>query len=177
MNNRLEQDCDQQRRKVVKGLAIAASSPVWAQFIPFFSNVAVAAEPVSLERFIKLSRRVTGFTRLDNHTSLNIMLMLHDEPWGKEHMQRLAQKVLFGEKSSTIDFNNLDDGERWFFQHLLTTWMTGIYFHQRGNQMISYRHALMHESLLDVRPVPGECGEAFGFWQYHPEEVEEKNSG
>lgn len=160
------------RRVLLKGLIAFATAPVWGSFIP---TALQAIENQSLQQFIQLSQRLTGESRLNQQVALNIWLELRDEQWGEDHLQRVINKLLPTKSNDDMDFSEalnfdpLDDGERWFTEHLTTTWLTGIYFHERGNKTISYRHALMHESLLDLRPVPGDCDRSFGFWQSPPE--------
>jgi len=130
---------------------------------------------VSKKHFRVLCIYLTAFRQLDETMLQHIYDTLLHEPWGREHIQRLLHK-LFPDlptsarpRSPFFVVRNLDDAERWFAGHILTTWMTGIYYHETGNRTISYEHALMYASLKDIRPVPGMSQEPFGFWQQPPD--------
>jgi len=133
-----------------------------------------ADDVVSKNHFQTLCIYLTAFRQLDEIMLQQIYDTLLHEPWGREHIHRLLNKlfpdIAHSAKPRTAYFvvRNLDDAERWFAGHILTTWMTGIYYHETGNRTISYEHALMYESLKDIRPVPGMSQESFGFWQHPP---------
>ncbi|MDQ6954238.1 MAG: sugar dehydrogenase complex small subunit [Mariprofundaceae bacterium] len=136
------------------------------------SNNAMSTIPEDEKaKFMALSALLTGVTTLDENSGLKIMHKLQQEPWGEEHLHRVFQKFSIGktEQPSTINgFENLDEGERWFVGHILTTWITGIYFHESGNEVMTYSHALMHSSLRDIYPEPHMCDSPFGYWQKPP---------
>ena len=151
-----------------------------------FPTIAVADKltPVdthaSLENFIRLSVFLTNVKQLDLETAERIYHRILGEPWGKEHLALITERIraLQIHAHTTLTLQQLltsphfmDDaskGERWFIDHLLTTWFTGIYYHQSGNHVITYRDALMHAALQDVRPIPGHCNAAFGHWADPP---------
>lgn len=130
----------------------------------------------NLEQFIALSSIVTGVENLDRDTAQKILDHIRAEPWGKEHLSQIAGKIfpsLTDAHSATsrqalLNPEKFTDGERWFIGHLLTTWFTGVFYHQTGNHVVTYRHALMHTAIQDVRPVPGHCNGVFGFWNKPP---------
>jgi len=95
--------------------------------------------------------------------------LLQDEPCGMSHLQRVVEKS--SERNEGIVLAQLDEGEHWFLGHLLTTWVTGIYYHDKENVVVSYEHALMHEALKEIRPVPGLSTETFGFWHEPPAKI------
>lgn len=122
-------------------------------------------------KFMSLSATLIPNSNLNREAGLKIMSKLQSEPWGKEHLSRVLQKFSIGESSqaSVEDaFASLDQGERWFVGHLLTTWVTGIYFHESGNHVVSYSQALMHVSLRDIYPEPNMCDSDFAYWQKPP---------
>ena len=137
-------------------------------------HVRATGDVVSKQHFRTLCIYLTAFRQLDESMLQQIYDTLLHEPWGREHIRRLLNKLFpdieHSAKPRTPYFvvRNLDDAERWFAGHILTTWMTGIYYHETGNRTISYEHALMYESLKDIRPVPGMSRESFGFWQHPP---------
>jgi|UPI0003645E6C hypothetical protein len=158
---------DPQRREVIKGLCVLLSAPLWLTFTP---NILQGTESVTLQQFVALSKRLTKQDNIDGKTAYFIFSHLHQEAWGDEHLQRLITKLSAEGANQRLDFTVLNEEEMWFLGHVLTTWLTGLYFHEDGNATVTYRHALMHESLLDLRPMPCDCSQSFGFWQKKPEE-------
>ncbi len=125
------------------------------------------AEDMTPEEFRRISEALLG-RGVDKGFAAAMFAIFRDEPWGLNHLRRLQRKLLDRGGDPRLAWRRLDDGERWFLDHLLTTWITGVYYHQRGNRLVSYEHALMHEILLDVRPVPGLSDREFGFWADRP---------
>lgn len=132
----------------------------------------------NLDEFIKLTELITGTTSIDRETARNILACFQAEPWGKEHLGQIAKKLLPryatellpDSRNQLLDPLRFESGERWFMGHFLTTWFTGIYYHQ-VSRVVTYEHALMFETLSDVRPSPGLCAGEFGFWAKPPESV------
>jgi hypothetical protein len=127
----------------------------------------------NLDRFIELSSAITGVQDLDKDTAQKILDLIRVEPWGKEHLSQIGEKILPSGNDSHSPQMQLNpaiftEGERWFIGHLLTTWFTGVFYHQIGNHVVTYRHALMHTAIQDVRPIPGHCDGSFGFWSKPP---------
>lgn len=157
---------------------VAALLALWAgSALPGISWA--QAEPAGaddLDAFLRLSAFVTGVAALDRETARQILDLIRAEPWGKEHLGQIAAKLLpsgpeaglSGARGELLDPRRFTDGERWFIGHLLTTWFTGVYYHQIGNHVVAYREALMHVALQDVRPAPGHCGGEFGYWSEPP---------
>lgn len=128
--------------------------------------------------FINLSRILTGTDDLDLDFGKRIFTLIAAEPWGMQHLAQLAEKLQVTPSSGTMAERDLSpdrftSGERWFINHLLTSWVTGIYYHEVGNQVVTYQHALMYSALRDVRAVHGQCGGEFGFWSAIPAGIEE----
>lgn len=129
-----------------------------------------------LDAFIRLSAMVTGVSELDRNTARKVLALISAEPWGKEHLRQIAGKLmpewsaqaLPASRQELFEPSRFSDGERWFIGHLMTTWFTGVYYHQTGNHVVAYRDALMHVALQDVRPIPGHCDGTFGFWSEPP---------
>jgi hypothetical protein len=64
----------------------------------------------------------------------------------------------------------LDDGEKWFINHLLTTWYLGIYYHeQRPMQLISREKALIFDAARGAIPIPLFEATGFGAWVDPPD--------
>lgn len=127
----------------------------------------------NLDLFIELSSAVTGVQNLDRDTAQKILDLIRVEPWGKEHLSQIGEKIFPSGNDSHSPQERLNpasftEGERWFIGHLLTTWFTGVFYHQIGNHVVTYRHALMHAAIQDVRPIPGHCDDSFGFWSKPP---------
>lgn len=129
---------------------------------------------MDVDRFIALSRWLLGARTFDRATAGSVLEVLQDEPWGRDHLRRLERKLVGPgddrrrRSSRTSRLRALDDGERWFATHLATTWITGVYFHQRGNRWLAHEKALMHAELALWRPAPGNCTGQFGHWAERP---------
>lgn len=132
-----------------------------------------------LDAFIRLSEIITGTKHLDREAATQVLAAIRAEPWGKEHLAQIAAKLIPSlsdtplptDRQMLLDPKRFGDGERWFIGHLLTTWFTGIYYHQSGNRVVAYKNALMHAALEDVRPIPGHCNGVFGFWSEPPKGI------
>jgi hypothetical protein len=127
----------------------------------------------NLDRFIELSSAITGVKDLDRDTAQKILDLIRVEPWGKEHLSQIGEKIFpSGDDAHSaqtpLNPEKFTEGERWFIGHLLTTWFTGVFYHQIGNHVVAYKHALMHTAIQDVRPIPGHCDGSFGFWSKPP---------
>lgn len=164
---------DASRRKLLAALAALVLVPA----VPHLALAAPKEAPAvadDLDTFIRLCVIVTGVERLDRETAARILELIRAEPWGKEHLAQIGAKLLPSGKplpptrEKLLNPERFNEGERWFIGHLLTTWFTGIYYHQQGNHVVTYRNALMHVALEDVRPVPGHCNGTFGFWSAPP---------
>ena len=124
----------------------------------------------ALDVFMELSHRLTSSSELDRETGQQILQQMNSEPWGPEHMQRVLDKIDAGgnKKDITEIFATFDDAELWFAGHLITTWVTGMYFHESRNMVISYDHALMFSAFRDIYPQPNHCNSEFAYWQVAP---------
>ena len=164
-----------ERRELLKSvtafglmLAFCKYSLATSDTVPTVSN--------NVEEFIKLCELVTGTTKLERETAQQILNCIQNEPWGKEHLGQIARKLLPAYATETLPTDRLvlldpkrfEEGERWFIGHLLTTWFTGVYYHQTS-RVISYEHALMFAALDDIRPSPSYCAGEFGYWSKPPE--------
>jgi len=97
----------------------------------------------------------------------DLYAVLQQEAWAMSHLQRLHHKW---KPQASIEEMQLDKGETWFLEHLLTSCLTGIYYYADDQQMLTYRHALMYEAFVDLRPIPAYSTRDFGFWQHAPKE-------
>jgi len=154
------------RRKLLKSLAVIMSFPLYHK-LTFAATFSVS---ISFEVFVEYIEKIFNIDHLNADMSKRIYHLTQDEPWGMNHLQRVVEKSR--EVSDTPVLTRLDEGEHWFLGHLLTTWMTGIYYHESSNVVVSYEHALMHEALASIRPIPGLSTEKFGFWHQPPKSVQ-----
>jgi len=165
---------DFSRRKVLVALAVMAASQCFPSWASANSSISKPVNVDELDEFIRLSEVVTGTTQLDRDTAQKILGYLYGEPWGREHLAQIRPKLLSADSPSDrvhlFDKSRFTEGENWFIGHLLTTWFTGIYYHQISHA-VSYRYALMHSAIEDVRPVPGHCNGNFGFWSVPPQGI------
>lgn len=162
------------RREFVGYLLALAGSQCIPRIV-FASPKDFAFVAEDIDAFRKLSSIISGVDQLDEETAQQILNCIRAEPWGKEHLAQIAEKILPPAKSrmpinrrKLLDHKQFTEGERWFIGHLLTTWFTGVYYHQTGNQVVAYRNALMFQSIKEIRPIPGHCDAHFGFWSQPP---------
>lgn len=132
------------------------------------------AKKASPEVFSALSSIITLRDNLDKQTTERMYKVFMDEPWGPNYILRLYNKlsVAIGNKKRLPLKDpawQLDDGEKWFAGHLLTTWYLGIYYHEkRPTQRITFEHALMFDSVRDSIPIPYFENTPFGEWGNPP---------
>ena len=153
------------RRKLLKSLAVIMSLPLYYKL----TFAVTFSASISFEVFVEYIEKVFGFDHLDANMSKRIYHLIQDEPWGMDHLQRVVEKSRNVSGASIL--TGLDEGEHWFLGHVLTTWVTGIYYHDSANVVVSYEHALMHEGLASIRPIPGLSTEKFGFWHQRPKSM------
>jgi len=157
-----------ERRSFIQGLAALVFTSI--SYSPLLFGKGVKDSTVaglSFEDFFLFSKLITGYELLDHAMAQQLYRLLTAEPWGMDHLQRLRKKLL---QVDSQHLKSLDQGEQWFFGHLLTTWLTGIYYHSSGNHMVSYEHALMYDAFENIRPTPGFSTQEFGFWTEPPEQ-------
>ena len=127
--------------------------------------------------FYRLSQLVTGRVDLDRGVARRMFEAFRDEPWAGKHLATayalVADALETAGPGATLDgvlsAGVLEDGERWFVSHLLTTWYLGVYYHpDRPSVRITYRGALMHEAVADYRPTPGFSDRKTGAWSIRP---------
>lgn len=127
--------------------------------------------------FYRLSQMVTGRIDLDREVARRMFDVFRDEPWAGKHLataytaaaDALEEGGPDGTMADVLRAGVLQDGERWFVSHLLTTWYLGVYYHpDRPTVRITYRGALMHEAVADYRPVPGFAESETGAWAVRP---------
>jgi hypothetical protein len=170
---------DNNRRSLLVRIAVLTLVPSFVRF----ADASVIVDPAptvanDVDEFIRLSELITGTQKLDRNTAQEILICIQNEPWGKEHLGQIARKLLPQysqaplpvDRAELLNPSRFEEGERWFIGHFLTTWFTGVYFHQ-SSRVVSYEHALMFASLDDVRPSPSHCAGEFGFWSAPPAKV------
>lgn len=129
---------------------------------------------ISLEKFFWLSQIITKQNNLDEQTSRIIYQLIMDEPYGNEHLKNVFarfkrhQAISDNDGDMMVSTLGFSEGEQWFMSHLLLTWYTGIYFHERGNQNVSLQYALMYQNLLNYRQPPSYCSGTYGYWALPP---------
>jgi len=161
------------RRQIVKfASALMLALPLLPQLLWAESNDTDDSQHDlgTINTFMALSSFLTASNVLDHDMGIQILQQLMQEPWGKEHLQRVLKKshVQTNGEFDAAMLKSLDKGETWFTGHLLTTWVTGTYFHESGNKVISYKQALMHSAFRDIYPEPYMCASEFAYWQSPP---------
>lgn len=142
---------------------IWAFKPAWANALPKGIQ-SKKVSPEFLDLLIRLGAPPAVAERL---ASRLWRLHVKDEPWGAHHLSLLLRAWPPG-RLAFPDVSELDPGVRWYLGHLMTTLVTGIYYHERGSKAVIWDDALMHRWLADLRPVPGRCASSFGDWSRPP---------
>jgi hypothetical protein len=174
------------RRKLLKTILTLGAGGVFLSLPQFLTtggviHAAASDKLSSLEIFTEISRFVTLRETLDPDALQKMYHVFKDEPWSKEHATGIHQKITaalaqgFDKKRPALKNNSwkFTDGEKWFAEHLLTTWYVGIYYHQeRPTQRVLYEEALMFEAFDGVLPIPYLENVGFGAWAEPPEGIE-----
>jgi len=128
----------------------------------------------SFEQFYLLSQLIARTRNLDEIVSRKIYQLMMSEPLGTEHLQSVYDRIRTLQMQSgngnnlVLRASDFTDSEQWFISHLLLTWYTGVYYHSRGNQHITLKHALMYQKLSQYRRPPTYCGDTPEFWARPP---------
>jgi hypothetical protein len=179
------------RRQVALGLvaiAGAAGAAYWRLFAEDRSALDLelprAGNPFapSFDVFLALSQIVLVRSRLNTDAARKLHKVFVDEPWGPKHIghayavlrDELARQYRNRGARGQVSFSRLQEGERWFVGHLVTTWYLGVYYHeQRQTQRLLYEDALMFDTIRGVLPIPFLENVGFGAWADPPARVDE----
>jgi len=129
---------------------------------------------ISFEKFFWMSQMITKQNNLDEKTTRKIYRLIINEPYGPEHLRSVYQQVKLkqteskGEQRIIIKPADFSAGEQWFISHLLLTWYTGVYYHDKGNHHVTLKHALMYKKISNFRTPPTYCAGAPGHWDGPP---------
>lgn len=149
----------------------------WSAFAADGAKIAVPsgeATKATLEVFTSLSKLVTLHDDLDPVTVAHMYKVFMAEPWAPDHILRVYNKIhsALGDKNRKPLKDpswQLDEGEKWFAGHLLTTWYLGIYYHDKlPTQRITFEHALMFRPVQGIIPIPFFENTPFGEWADPP---------
>ena len=178
------------RRQIIKALAALGLGGAFVGYWKFsggendqlLTSIMDVPNPdkASPEMFAVLSSLITLRQHLDPAITSKLYTIFMDEPWGAEHIVRLFDKIKtalqYGAVHNPLPAMQdtawqLDDGEKWFASHLLTTWYLGIYYHEkRPTQRVAYEKALMFEPTKNLAPIPYAEAVGFGTWANPPDE-------
>lgn len=171
------------RRSIVKALLTLGLSSVAAPYLNIFADDSsnlklpklkrISLNNLDITAFKELSKIVTLQRNLDDETVKNMYEVFISEPWGKEHIVGLYNKLINNltahQTAHNIKKEEFSDGEKWFTNHLLTTWYLGVYYHQdRPTKRITYEFALMYQTTNDLVPIPFTEATGFGNWAEPP---------
>jgi len=144
--------------------------------LPDIKNVGMP----TLEVFTTLSQIVTLHQFLDKksvETLFNALLKEHSNQFNiLKTYKALRALLLKGVKKENLQHQiqkgNIAKGEKWFVQHLITTWYTGIYYVE-GQEPIRLFHqeALVWKPLKGIVPIPFVENIDFGLWSKHPSDI------
>jgi len=135
----------------------------------------------SFDIFRDVSHFVTLRETLDADAMQKMYDVFMEEPWAKEHAAGIHKKITsaltvnLDQKRLALkdDSWKFTDGEKWFAEHLLTTWYLGIYYHQeKPEQRILYEESLMFEAIDGLLPIPFLENVGYGAWTQPPEGAE-----
>jgi hypothetical protein len=197
MTSTADQIDNARRRELILAMAAAIGSmtlsgPARAAALAVIQETLALPEPdpgtgdtPSFDLFFRLSKLVTGRSRLDPAVARRMHDVFNGEPWVRKHAETAYAQIVAAlrARNETATVAELvargivQDGEKWFVSHLLTTWYLGVYYHpDRDDVRITFDKALMHELLADYRPVPGFSDRETGFWHDRPD-VSERRDG
>lgn len=165
-------------------LALATSGTAWL-LLPWRASATYESLPAlpplvdrnrpSLADFVRLSRTLTGHAELDSGMAERIYRLILAEPWGSQHVAQVYEKIQAAvardptrTREQVVRPDAFQSGEQWFISHVLVTWYTGVYYHETGHQGVGFEHALIHQTLLDLMPIPTLCDKVPGFWADPP---------
>ncbi|KAB7613486.1 hypothetical protein F9L33_12905 [Amylibacter sp. SFDW26] len=140
-------------------------------------------EHPSFDVFYHLSQLICCRENLDKDGAQTMYLLMQQEPWGKKHISTAYTEIKNGLENRQSDASIADlveakeigDGEAWFVSHILSTWYTGIYFHEaQPKQRILYDAALMWDVVGNYIAPPGTRILEPGSWANIPDEYLKK---
>ncbi len=153
------------RRRFVSRLAATVAS---LPLLPAIAGGGSRDSAALRKRFDQLLDALAGPVRLEAGLKKRLwMTLVRDEPWGAENLKRVLSAMKPDVPVMPAPAS-LDPAGRWYLGHVLTTLVTGIYYHERGNIAVTWDGALMYQWLADIRPIPGSCHSDFGDWSRPP---------
>lgn len=138
-----------------------------------------APDKPTLEIFSTLSQIITLHESLDEKCVEKLFRILLQKPSNRFNILKtyeVLRKLLLKGTQKEILHRRIQSGdigvvEKWFSQHLLTTWYTGIYYTEgRDPVRLFHREALMWQPLKGLVPIPFVENIEFGRWSKHPRE-------
>lgn len=174
------------RRQIAVGLLAivgGGTAAYWAgrreDSTPLDLELPAAGNPfaATFGEFFALSQIVLLRSELNERGARRLYEVFLEEPWAGKHIGH-AYKLLREElikhyrnvgDRGPVDFSRLETGERWFVDHLVTTWYLGVYYHQeRPTRRILYEEALMFDAIRGTMPIPFLESTGFGAWAEPP---------
>lgn len=165
------------RRQIAKSLLLLGAGGVSAKYwISFQADDEVIKLPNNNEEesfkiFFALCAMVTLRNDLDAETTKKIYELFIAESWGEQNISRLYNKIM-SQLADNKNHKKLDDDEKWFLEHLLTTWYLGVYYHEnQQTQRVAHQTALMFSAAKNILPIPFIEATGFGNWSEQPKEI------
>jgi len=165
------------RRNLLKILLVFSNPALFLSAVKVNSielKLSENEDDFSFENFIWLSQIITKQNNLDENISRKIYQLIMDEPYGDEHLKNVFtsfkqhRTIVGSDWEIMINASNFSAGEQWFISHLLLTWYTGVYYHDKGNHHVTLKHALMYKKISNFRTPPTYCAGAPGHWDGPP---------
>ena len=156
------------RRQIIQSLLLLGAGGVLAKYWLTFPNN--NSNNPSFTIFSELCAIVTLRNNLDNETMRRIYELFIAEPWGAQNIGKLYDKIS-QQSANKESAQIIDDGEKWFLSHLLTTLYLGIYYHEnQPPQRVAHETALMYDAVKNILPIPFIEATSFGRWSNPPKE-------
>jgi hypothetical protein len=128
--------------------------------------------PTQLERFYQLSALLLGVTldSMDRDLSDRIWRELTSTDAATANLMDLYLRTLGNNEGVNLQTAHWSDANKKFAATILNIWYTGTIKDDQGNaRRLFYEQSGMFSFYFSVRPAPGNCAGAFGYWTKPPE--------
>ena len=116
----------------------------------------LAAAPTPFERFMALSRRLTGRQQLDPDLgAIFFDALMRSEDWAPVLPRLLSAETPDDPRAAALE------------EAITLQWFTGVYRRGGSQRTATYQGALMWQA-MDLRGAPGACQGDLGFWSRPP---------
>jgi len=173
------------RRKLLALLLGAGLGAIAYKYVHLFGkevfNVTLPAvkdpRKPSFSIFYALSQIVTFHENLDRESAKKLYPVFMKEPWGSKHIvatYKQLRDLLASNTNPDLLFSEIESGsigvgQKWFAEHLLTTWYTGIYYYEKKPpRRLLYEEALLLKTMSGFVPLYFLENLEYGSWSNPP---------